>query len=205
MGRKPSLEQKWREQADAFRREAEKLPYGKEREQLLRLARRLETASHIKRMGIVAGIVATEVRQWQTTEPTLLGTTDISATVKRAPAMRIATQSIGPESWPLTSRSSFGAASVSWRGSSPSRNDLRESRWLCWSTPGRVEEIHAQLWRIARREPEGMFEIAAPSLRGAKFSQRDRRSPCTTTSPAPPPPLAPPHPWTKAQRDQAAE
>ena len=47
MGRKPSLEQKWREQADAFRREAEKLPYGKEREQLLRLARQLETASHI--------------------------------------------------------------------------------------------------------------------------------------------------------------
>jgi hypothetical protein len=47
MGRKLSLEQKWRQQADAFRREAEKLPYGKEREELLRLARQLETASHI--------------------------------------------------------------------------------------------------------------------------------------------------------------
>ena len=47
MGSKPSLEQKWREQADAFRREAEKLAYGKEREQPLRLARQLETASHI--------------------------------------------------------------------------------------------------------------------------------------------------------------
>jgi hypothetical protein len=47
MRRKLSLEQKWREQADAFRREAEKLPYGKEREELLRLASQLETASHI--------------------------------------------------------------------------------------------------------------------------------------------------------------
>jgi hypothetical protein len=40
-------EQKWREQAEAFKREAEKLPYGKEREELLLKARRLETASHI--------------------------------------------------------------------------------------------------------------------------------------------------------------
>jgi hypothetical protein len=42
-----SLEQKWHEQSEAFKREAEKLPYGKEREYLLRKASQLETASHI--------------------------------------------------------------------------------------------------------------------------------------------------------------
>jgi len=48
MGRKKqSFEQKWHEQAEAFRREAEELPYGREREELLRKARQLETASHI--------------------------------------------------------------------------------------------------------------------------------------------------------------
>ena len=45
--KKLSLEQKWHEQAEAFRREAERLPYGKNREDLLRKARQLETASHI--------------------------------------------------------------------------------------------------------------------------------------------------------------
>jgi len=45
--KKLSLEQKWQAQAEAFRREAERLPYGKEREDLLRKARQLETASHI--------------------------------------------------------------------------------------------------------------------------------------------------------------
>jgi hypothetical protein len=47
MGRKLSLEEKWHEQAEAFKLEAEKLPFGKEREELLRKARQLETASHI--------------------------------------------------------------------------------------------------------------------------------------------------------------
>ena len=48
MGRKKlSPEHKWHEQAEAFKREAEKLPYGREREELLLRARRLETASHI--------------------------------------------------------------------------------------------------------------------------------------------------------------
>ncbi len=45
--KKQSPEQKGRQQAEAFRREAEKLPYGSEREQLLRKASQLETASHI--------------------------------------------------------------------------------------------------------------------------------------------------------------
>jgi hypothetical protein len=45
--KKLSLEEKLHEQAEAFRREAEKLPHGKEREELLRKARQLETASHI--------------------------------------------------------------------------------------------------------------------------------------------------------------
>jgi hypothetical protein len=41
------LERKWREQAGAFKREAEKLPQGKEREALLRKASQLETACRI--------------------------------------------------------------------------------------------------------------------------------------------------------------
>jgi hypothetical protein len=45
--KKPSLEQKWHEQAESFKREAERLPYGKEHEDLLRKAHQLETASHI--------------------------------------------------------------------------------------------------------------------------------------------------------------
>jgi hypothetical protein len=48
MGRKKlSPEQSLREKAEAFKRQAEKLPYGREREELLLRARRLETASHI--------------------------------------------------------------------------------------------------------------------------------------------------------------
>jgi hypothetical protein len=42
--KKLSLEEKWHEQAEALRREAELLPYG---EELLRKARQLETASHV--------------------------------------------------------------------------------------------------------------------------------------------------------------
>jgi hypothetical protein len=46
MSNKP-LEEKWHEQAEACKREAEKLPFGKARADLLREARQLETASHI--------------------------------------------------------------------------------------------------------------------------------------------------------------
>ena len=45
--KKLSIEEKWPEQAEAFRCEAEQLPYGKEREELLHKARQLETASHV--------------------------------------------------------------------------------------------------------------------------------------------------------------
>lgn len=45
--RKLPTERKWHEQAEALKREAEKLPHGKEREELLRKARQLETASHM--------------------------------------------------------------------------------------------------------------------------------------------------------------
>jgi hypothetical protein len=38
---------KWRAMAEAAKREAQELPYGKEREALTRKARQLETASHI--------------------------------------------------------------------------------------------------------------------------------------------------------------
>jgi hypothetical protein len=49
--KKLSPEQRWREQAEAFKRQAERLPYGREREDLLLKARQLETASH----GIAGG------------------------------------------------------------------------------------------------------------------------------------------------------
>jgi hypothetical protein len=59
MGRKKlSPEQTWREQAEAFKREAEKLPYGREQEQLLLMARRLETASHINEWVSSPGLSA---------------------------------------------------------------------------------------------------------------------------------------------------
>jgi hypothetical protein len=45
--KKPTLEQKWYDQAEAYRREAAKLAHGKERDALLRKARQLETASHV--------------------------------------------------------------------------------------------------------------------------------------------------------------
>jgi hypothetical protein len=45
--RKQTIEQNWREQADAAKREALRLPPGKERDALLRKARQLQTASHI--------------------------------------------------------------------------------------------------------------------------------------------------------------
>jgi hypothetical protein len=45
---KLSVEQRWHELAEAFKRDAEKFSDGsKEREELLRKARQLETASHI--------------------------------------------------------------------------------------------------------------------------------------------------------------
>jgi hypothetical protein len=38
---------KWRELAEATRQQAERLPYGAERDALMRKARQLETASHV--------------------------------------------------------------------------------------------------------------------------------------------------------------
>ena len=43
--KKPSVKERWDKQTEAFKRKAEKLPYGKEREELLRKARQLQTAS----------------------------------------------------------------------------------------------------------------------------------------------------------------
>jgi archaellum biogenesis protein FlaJ (TadC family) len=42
-----TLEQKWHQQSEAAKNEAEKLPQGKERDALVRMARQLETASQI--------------------------------------------------------------------------------------------------------------------------------------------------------------
>ena len=45
--RKITIEQKWHQQSEAAKIEAEKLPYGRERDVLTRKARQLETASQI--------------------------------------------------------------------------------------------------------------------------------------------------------------
>jgi len=42
-----ATEERWRQQADAAQQEAEKLPFSKQREALVREARRLRTASQI--------------------------------------------------------------------------------------------------------------------------------------------------------------
>jgi hypothetical protein len=47
MRRKTTIEQNWHQQSEEAKREAEKLPHGKEREALLRKARQLKTASQI--------------------------------------------------------------------------------------------------------------------------------------------------------------
>jgi len=44
---KQTIEEQWRRQSEAAREEAAKLPCGKQREDLLRMARRLHTASQI--------------------------------------------------------------------------------------------------------------------------------------------------------------
>jgi hypothetical protein len=49
MRRKITIEQKWHRQSEEAKSEAEKLPYGKEREALVRKARQLKTASQIDR------------------------------------------------------------------------------------------------------------------------------------------------------------
>jgi hypothetical protein len=45
--RKITIEEKWHQQSKEAQGEAQKLPHGKEREALVRKARRLETASQI--------------------------------------------------------------------------------------------------------------------------------------------------------------
>jgi hypothetical protein len=47
MTSKGTIEQKWHQQSEAAKAEAEKLPHGKERDALVRKARQLETASKV--------------------------------------------------------------------------------------------------------------------------------------------------------------
>ena len=44
---KMTIEQKWHQQSESAKDEAEKLPHGKEREALVRKARQLKTASQV--------------------------------------------------------------------------------------------------------------------------------------------------------------
>jgi hypothetical protein len=48
MTKQKTIEQKWHEQSEAAKQEADKLPYGKTKSELLRKARQLETASQIR-------------------------------------------------------------------------------------------------------------------------------------------------------------
>jgi hypothetical protein len=48
MSKRQTVEQRWHEQSEIAKEEAAKLPYGRLKEQMLREARQLETASHIK-------------------------------------------------------------------------------------------------------------------------------------------------------------
>ena len=43
------VEEKWRQQSQAIRQEAEKLPYGEQRDALVRKARQLQKASQIEK------------------------------------------------------------------------------------------------------------------------------------------------------------
>jgi len=45
--RKITIELEWHQQSEAAKNEAQKLPYGRERDALIRKARQLETASQI--------------------------------------------------------------------------------------------------------------------------------------------------------------
>jgi hypothetical protein len=56
--RKITIEEKWRQQSEAAKNEAKKLPHGKEREALVRKARQLETASHINEWLSSPGLAA---------------------------------------------------------------------------------------------------------------------------------------------------
>jgi hypothetical protein len=56
MGSRISIEQKWHQQSEAAKSAAEKLTQGKEREDLLRKARQLETASHINQWLSSSGL-----------------------------------------------------------------------------------------------------------------------------------------------------
>jgi hypothetical protein len=47
MRSKITIEQKWRQQSEAAKNEAQKLPHGKKRDALERRARQLETASQV--------------------------------------------------------------------------------------------------------------------------------------------------------------
>ena len=47
MGYKMTVEQKWLQQSEAAKNEAEKLPHGRERDAIERRARQLETASQV--------------------------------------------------------------------------------------------------------------------------------------------------------------
>jgi hypothetical protein len=55
---KQTIEEKWHQQSRAAKQEAEKLPYGKERDALARKARQLETASQMSQWLTSPGLAS---------------------------------------------------------------------------------------------------------------------------------------------------
>jgi hypothetical protein len=58
MSSKQTIEEKWHQQSQAAKEEADKLPYGRERESLARKARQLETASQINQWLTSLGLAS---------------------------------------------------------------------------------------------------------------------------------------------------
>jgi len=61
MRRKIAIEQKLHQQSEEAKSEAERLPYGKEREALVRKARQLKTRLANRSMDILASVAAAEI------------------------------------------------------------------------------------------------------------------------------------------------
>jgi hypothetical protein len=61
MTKQKTIEQKWHEQSEAAKQEANKLPYGKTKSELLRKARQLETALPDQPLAIIARPTAAHI------------------------------------------------------------------------------------------------------------------------------------------------
>jgi hypothetical protein len=76
MRSKITIERKWRQQSEAAKTEAEKLPHGKERDALMRKVRQLKTASQINRRQSFSHTLVQDIKpgvwEWATSAANLL-------------------------------------------------------------------------------------------------------------------------------------